>query len=170
VAAHSLAPAVQAAIATMRPRDSRPAQIRPVEDAFRNITARRRFSAGTMALFGTLALVLGSAGVFGVMSTGVARRTREIGVRMALGATGLQIVVGVLGQAARHLGLGLLLGLPVAWVISQRFAAFLFQVRPTDAWVYLVVAGLLSLVGFLAALVPARRASLIDPLTTLRCE
>jgi putative ABC transport system permease protein len=168
--AASVIPAIQTAIARLRPEGSRPAQVRRIEDAFRNITARRRFSAGAMALFGLLALVIGAAGVFGVMSSVVAQRTREIGLRMALGATASQVVAAVLGQIARYLAAGLLIGLPAAWLISRTLGALFFQVRPGDLWIYAVVASVLVAVGFAAAIVPARRASRVDPLVALRAE
>jgi putative ABC transport system permease protein len=163
-------PAIQGAIAALAAPGSQPPLIRPVEDAFRNITARRRFGATSMALFGALALLIGATGVYGVMSSLVAQRTREIGVRLALGATVSQIVRAVLGPMARYVALGLALGLPIAWLVTRTSAALFFQVRPTDAWVYLVVAAVLGGVGLTAALVPARRASRVDPLTALRAE
>jgi putative ABC transport system permease protein len=91
-------------------------------------------------------------------------------VRLALGATVSQIVRAVLGPMARYVALGLALGLPIAWLVTRTSAALFFQVRPTDAWVYLVVAAVLGGVGLTAALVPARRASRVDPLTALRAE
>jgi ABC-type antimicrobial peptide transport system permease subunit len=166
----TVVPALQAAIASLRPEGSRPAEIRPVEGAFRNITARRRFSAGLMALFGALALLIGAAGVYGVVSSSVAQRTREIGLRQALGATRAQIAGAVLAQIGRQLAVGLTLGLLVAWFVSRGFAALFFEVRPTDAWVYALVASVLMVVGVAAALVPARRASRVDPLVALRVE
>jgi putative ABC transport system permease protein len=168
--AANVVPAIQTVLATLRPEGSRPAQIRLVEDAFRNITARRRFSAGAMAIFGILALLIGAAGVYGVMSSVVAQRTREIGVRVALGATSSQIVGAVLAQMGRCVAFGLMLGLPIAWLISRTFTALFFQVRPTDLWIYVAVAGILAVVGLVAAFIPARRASLIDPLLALRSE
>ncbi len=80
------------------------------------------------------------------------------------------IVGGVLGRVARVVGLGLALGLPLACVISSGFAALFFEVRPTDAWVYLIVAAVLTAFAILAAFVPARRASHVDPLLALRAE
>ena len=71
---------------------------------------------------------------------------------------------------ARYLALGLALGLPTAWLVTRTFSALFFQVRPTDLWVYLVVATVLGAVGLIAALAPARRASRVDPLVALRTE
>jgi ABC-type antimicrobial peptide transport system permease subunit len=102
------------------------------------------------------------------MTSFVAQRTREIGVRVALGATPARIRREVLGQAWRYLLAGLALGLPIAWWLSRGFASLLFQVTPADASVYAGVAALLSAVGFLAAWIPARRAARIDPILSLR--
>jgi predicted permease len=168
--AAKMIPAVQAAFASLRAEGSRPADVRRVEDAFRNITARRRFSAGTMALFGLLALLIGATGVYGVMSSLVAQRTREIGVRVALGASRPRILGTVLGQVARYLALGLTVGLPSAWLVSRTFTALFFQVQPGDSWVYLLVASLLTAVSLAAAFIPARRASRVDPLVALRTQ
>jgi predicted permease len=166
----SVTPQLQASIAPLRPPGARPVLIRPIEDAFRNITARRRFSAGSMAIFGVLALIIGAVGVYGVTASVVAQRTREIGVRLTLGATPRQIVAALVGQAGRIVASGLALGLPTAWLVSRGFESLFFEVRPTDAWVYLIVAVVLTLVAILAALVPARRASHVDPLVALRAE
>lgn len=165
-----LIPPIQATLAAMRPHGSAPALVRPIEDAFRNISARRRFSAGTMGIFGLLALLIGAVGVYGVMSAVVAQGTREIGIRLALGASGRQIVGAVLAQMGRYVALGLMLGLPIAWVVSRGFASLFFGVRPSEAWVYVVVGSVLAVVGLAAALLPARRASLVDPLVALRTE
>jgi putative ABC transport system permease protein len=102
------------------------------------------------------------------MASFVAQQTREIGVRLALGATPSRIQRGVLVQAWRHLAAGLVLGVPVAWWLSRGFEALLFQVTAADVSVYLVVAGLLAAAGILAAWRPARRASRVDPLISLR--
>ena len=161
---------VQAMLKTMRPADSTPAQVRLVEDAFRNITARRRFGATAMMVFGLFALLIGASGVYAVMSSLVAQRTREIGVRMALGATRGRMVGSILAQIGRHLALGLAVGLPAAWMVSRSFDVVFYQVRPSDLWIYAVVGCVLGIVGFAAALVPARRASLVDPLVALRTE
>ena len=112
--------------------------------------------------------MIGAAGVYAVMAAFVVQQTREIGVRVALGATPQRIERGVLKLAIRHLAIGLVLGLPVAWWFSRGFSALFFQVTPADASVYLGVTTLLSAVGLLAAWIPARRAARIDPIQTLR--
>jgi predicted permease len=163
-------PAVQAALTALRPANSRPAQVRVVEDAFRNITARRRFSAAVMTALGILAVLIGASGVYAVMTSLVAQRTREIGVRMALGASPQRILRTVVGQIGRYLAIGLAVGLPAAWIVSRGFGGLFFEVRPTDLWIYALVTVMLTAIGVAAALIPARRAALIDPLLALRTD
>lgn len=138
------------------------------ENAVRRITATRRFNGMVMSGFGLVGLLIGAAGVFAVMASFVAQQTREIGVRLALGATPARIQRGVLALAWRHVLAGLALGLPLAWWLSQGFAALLFQVTPADVSVYAGVAGLLTVVALVAAWIPARRAAGIDPIKSLR--
>jgi predicted permease len=164
-----LVPAVRAALGRSLP-EGRRFDVRRMEDAFRVITAQRRFNASLMSVFGGFALFIGMAGIYGVMASVVAQRTREIGVRVALGATPGRIAREVLGQAARHLAIGLALGLPVALATSQVFSVLLFEVRPTNAVVYLIVVATLLGAGLAAAWLPARRAARIDPVVALRAE
>jgi putative ABC transport system permease protein len=168
--AADLIPTVHATVTSLRPANSRPAQVRLVEDAFRNITARRRFSAAVMTVLGILAVLIGASGVYAVMASLVAQRRREIGVRMALGASPQRILKTVMGQVGRYLALGLAAGLPAAWLISRGFGDVFFDVRPTDLWIYALVAIILAGIGVAATLLPARRAALVDPLLALRTE
>ncbi|HEY0873621.1 MAG TPA: ABC transporter permease [Vicinamibacterales bacterium] len=138
------------------------------DEALARLTATRRFNAGLMSAFGLVGVLIGAAGVYAVMTSFVAQQTREIGVRLALGATPARIQRGVLTLAWRHLAAGLTLGLPIAWWSSQGFAALLFGVTPADVSVYLGVTALLMLVGFTAAWLPARRAAGVDPVVSLR--
>lgn len=137
-------------------------------EAMRRITINRRFNAALMSVFGVAGLVIGAAGIFAMMAAAVAQRTREIGVRVALGATPRMIRREVLTAATRHVVVGLAIGLPIAWWLSRGFAALLFHVTPTDVSVYVGVAALMIVVGVLAGLVPARRASRVDPIVSLR--
>lgn len=137
-------------------------------EALREITATRRFLATLMLVFGVAGLLIGAAGVYAVMASFVAQQTRELGVRVALGATPRHLQRGVLALASRHLLIGLALGVPLAWWLSRGFAALLFQVTPADASVYAGVGALLGLVGLVAAWIPARRAAKTDPIVSLR--
>jgi ABC-type antimicrobial peptide transport system permease subunit len=166
--AAAVVPAVKATLAQFLPGGQAPAQVYVVDDAFRRITADRRFNAGLMSIFGALALFVGGAGIYGVMSSVVAQQTREFGVRVALGASARQIREGVLAQAGQYLLAGLAIGLAAAWWISKMFAALLFSVHPTDVFVYVIVAASVLTVGLMAALIPARRAARIDPVVSLR--
>ncbi|ODS58715.1 MAG: hypothetical protein ABS36_04090 [Acidobacteria bacterium SCN 69-37] len=163
-------PAIRAAFPSAVTSGPAAMQIRPLEDAFRNITADRRFNAGLMSIFSVLAVVIGAAGVYGVLASIVAQQTREMAVRVALGATTGRMVAGVIAQAGRYLAAGLVVGLAVAWWASQGLASILYDIRPTDAGVYATVAGVMITVGVLAACVPAWRASRVDPVVALRAE
>jgi putative ABC transport system permease protein len=136
--------------------------------------AINRIVAMMFAVFGAIAVTLASVGLYGVMSFSVNQRTQEFGVRMALGADARRILRMVLHQGAWQLALGLALGLVLAIVISivggQGIRNFLFQISPRDPVTYFVVAVLISLVATVATLVPARRATRVDPMVALRAE
>jgi ABC-type antimicrobial peptide transport system permease subunit len=156
------------ALAPVAPPPENGPYIHLADDAVRTLTARRRFNAGLMSAFGCLAMLIGAAGIYGVTAAVVAQQTREIGVRVALGATPRLIRRSVLARTGTHLLSGLAVGLPMAWWISRSFAAYLFQVTPADPSVYVGVATLVGAVGLGAALLPARRAARTDPMITLR--
>ena len=122
------------------------------------------------ALFGLLALLLACIGLYGVLAYSVARRTQEIGVRMALGAARFGILRMVLREALLLAGIGILLGVPSALATNQLLSSTLFGLKPTDPLVLLSVTALLLVVACLAAYVPARRASAVDPIVALRYE
>ena len=134
------------------------------------LTAQRRFSMALLALFGVLGLAIAAAGVYGVLAQRVAQRTREIGIRMALGATRGGIMRMVLGQALVLLGVGLAIGLGGTWRFGGGVRAFLFSTEPADPLVFAVALIGLSAAGISAGIGPARRASRVDPIVTLRCE
>jgi len=121
-------------------------------------------------IFGFVALFLASVGLYAVMSFSVSRRTREVGIRMALGAQGRDVVGMIFGQGLWQLGIGMAVGLTMALGISQLLKIVLFQVEPRDPVIFGGVAAVLVAVGLVACLVPARRATLVDPLTALRSE
>jgi ABC-type antimicrobial peptide transport system permease subunit len=131
---------------------------------------RPRFLMSVLSVFAAVALVLGAIGIYGVMAYGVALRSGEIGIRRALGAKGGAVVGMVLRQSLVLTGLGVLLGLGLALVGTRVLGAFLHEVSPTDPLTYLVVGLGVCVVAVLAAAVPARRASGVDPLDALRTE
>jgi putative ABC transport system permease protein len=129
-----------------------------------------RLFGGLFLLFGGAALLLAAAGLYGVMSFTVRRRTQEIGVRMALGATQRGVLGLVLRQGLWRVALGIALGLLPGWYLATLMQALLNGVSPTDPLVYATTATTLLTAGTLATLVPAIRASAVDPLTALRRE
>jgi hypothetical protein len=166
----AVVPSLQAALQDVQPERETARQPFYYAEALRRLTAHRRFSAGLMTAFGVLALVIGAAGVYAVMAFVVARRTREIGIRIAVGASSARVLAVVLSQAGRHLAIGLMLGLLAAWVLSRGFASVLFGVSASDPIVYGAAAIVVSLVGLTAGLIPAIRATRVDPAVTLRVE
>jgi predicted permease len=126
---------------------------------------------GTLFMaFGVVALCLASIGLYGVMAFAVSRRTQEIGVRMALGATGPDVVRMFLRQGLKQLGAGMAIGLVLALWLANALRFALFRVQTRDPVVVLAVVALLAVVGMLACFIPARRASRVDPLVALRHE
>jgi len=129
-----------------------------------------RLVARLTALFGALALVLASVGLYGITSYAVARRTSEIGVRMALGANRANVVLMVLRSAFTQVGLGLALGIPVALLGARYMADQLYEVRTYDPSSIMIALVVLSMSALLAGLIPARRAASLEPMQALRIE
>lgn len=121
-------------------------------------------------LFGFVALFLAGVGLYAVMAFSVSRRTREVGIRMALGAEASHVLAMVLRQGLMQLGIGMTAGLALAVGVSQLMTVVLFDVQPRDPQIYGLVVSVLVIAGVLACLIPARRATRVDPLTALRAE
>lgn len=100
----------------------------------------------------------------------VAARTREIGIRMALGADGARVLRRVIGESAILTAIGIAIGVPLAWWASLSVASFLYGFSPTDPWLYAALAVLLAVIALTAAWIPARRAARVDPMVALRAE
>jgi putative ABC transport system permease protein len=132
--------------------------------------SRERLVAYLAFSFGLLTLLLASLGLYGVLSYGVSRRTQEIGVRMALGARRAEVMGSVLAQSTRLTAAGMALGLLGAAAVARYLSGMLFGVAPLDPMTFVAVAGTFALVMTLAAYMPARRATRVDPLVALRCE
>jgi ABC-type antimicrobial peptide transport system permease subunit len=133
-----------------------------------------RVIATMFSIFGLVAVILASVGIYGVMSFSVNQRTPEFGVRMALGAPGRRILGMVLRQGAIQIALGLILGLGLALAIvavgGNGIQSTLFGVSPRDSFTYAAVAGLIAVVSLAATFIPARRATRVDPMIALRAE
>jgi ABC-type antimicrobial peptide transport system permease subunit len=126
------------------------------------------FTMFALGLVAMMALILGAVGLYGVLSYVVAERTREIGVRMALGAEPRGVRRMVVLQGARVVGAGVAVGLAAAWATTAQLGALLFGVEPFDAATFVGTAAAMVLIGLVASYVPARRASNVDPITSLR--
>jgi putative ABC transport system permease protein len=133
-------------------------------------TADARFDAWLFGSFAALALALTAIGVYGLLAFSVARRTNEIGARMALGATRFQVLRLVLRQGLGLVATGLALGLAGSFALTRSLATLLFGVKPTDPLSFALVAVVLMAVGLLASYIPARRATRVDPVIALRAE
>jgi putative ABC transport system permease protein len=135
-----------------------------------NAQARRRFQTLVLTIFGALGVFLASTGIYGVTAYNVSRRTREIGVRLALGAQPSSVVRLVLKNESRTLAAGILAGLIGAVALSKVLTSFLFGVAPLDAVTFSSVIALVAVVAIAAMYLPGRSASAIDPLASLREE
>ncbi|MBA2683042.1 MAG: ABC transporter permease [Gemmatimonadaceae bacterium] len=144
--------------------------IRPLDDAVTTSAARTRFTAVLLGLFAILALLLAAMGIYGLMSAAVSRRTREIGIRVALGATARGIVRMVLRESAVVTIAGVACGVVGAIGVSRLLRGILFGVGSVDLVVLTAVTALLAVVAMLASLPPARRASRSDPLIAISSE
>jgi predicted permease len=133
-------------------------------------SARRRFQTSLLTIFAAIALSIALVGLYGLMAYSVGSRTREIGIRMALGAERSNVMLLVLKKAALLLALGLISGLVASWFAARVVQAFLFGVGRHDPITILSVCGLLAVSGLMAAMIPARRAASIDPMQALRTE
>jgi predicted permease len=169
--AREVFPAVREALLSELP-DTLPARIdeQTLGYYFDALVAQRRFNMMLIALFGLLGLTIASAGVYGVVAYVVSQRTREIGIRMALGALPSAILSSVIGGALLTVTVGIALGLTGAWALAGLVRGFLFEVEPHDPRVYAAALLVLLTAGLAAALGPARRASGVDPQIALRTE
>jgi len=143
-------------------------EVTTMEDRVADALWDRQASSWLFAVFSSLALLLAVGGIYGVISYGVNQRAFEMSIRMALGAEGGQVMHMVLGQGMRLVGAGALLGLAGAYLVARTLSAMFFGVRPVDAVVYLSVTGILVAVALAANLIPAFRASRMNPMRSLR--
>ena len=141
-----------------------------MQQLVRNGTAGSRFIAFLMIVFGALALTLSAIGIYGVLTFHVTQRTREIGLRMALGASRFNVFKMILRHALLLTGLGLIIGLLAAQGLSGLLAAQLYQISPTDPLIFASIPVVLLAIAFIAIAIPARRAMIVEPIVALRTE
>ena len=144
--------------------------LKTLDDQLNETLSTERLIAFLSTVFGVLATVLAGLGLYGVMAFVVARRTGELGLRMALGAPRLSVLWLVIREVLILLGGGLIVGVPSAYLLSRYVSSELFGVTPTDVWTGVAASALLGLIALVSGFVPARRASGIDPIAALRYE
>ena len=145
-------------------------RVRTMAQLSEDAVAQPRLFLTLLGLFAAAAILLAAIGIYGVLAQGVSQRTREIGLRLALGAERGVVLRMVVGQAMRLAAAGLSVGLALALGLGRLLSSLLFGVEPEDALTYLAVAAGLAGVALLASIVPARRAARVDPLVALRSE
>ena len=164
-----LVPAIRGELAAMT-RECAPYDIAMMEDFLADDVAPRRFPMLLLGLFAASALVLAGVGVYGMISYSVAQRTREFGVRMALGAQEANVLRLVLNRGLKLTAVGLVLGLPIALALARVLSGQLYEIGTADPLTFSGVSALLAAVALLACYIPARRATKVDPAVALRYE
>ncbi len=144
--------------------------IKTLEEQRNSSLYTSRLAATLLTVFGLLALLLAAVGLYGVMAHAVNRRTREIGIRLALGAQGRDVLRQMLGEGMALVMIGVALGLAGAIALTRLMKTLLFGVSATDPLTFSVIVGLLLVVALFACFIPARRATRVDPLVALRSE
>jgi putative ABC transport system permease protein len=164
-----LAPSVRAAVRAFDP-DVPVTQLRPMTEAVRRRMFQPRIYSVMFTVMGAGALLLASVGLYGVIAYSVVRRTHEIGIRVALGASSANVLRLIVGQGARLVALGLLIGIPAALALARVLRGALYGVSTADPATFIAIPALLALVALLASYIPARRATRIEATEALRTE
>jgi putative ABC transport system permease protein len=164
----ALIAAMRAAVEALRP--DVPLRFRTLDQVFSSSLDQRRFILALFGVFAAVAMLIAAIGVYGVMAYTVTQRTQEIGIRMALGAQAADVLRMSLGHGMRLTLTGVALGLLTAFALTRLMKSLLFGVEATDPLTFTAVASLLTIVAVLACIIPARRATKVDPMVALRCE
>jgi putative ABC transport system permease protein len=166
---NAIVPSIRAAIHELAPTQPL-AQVESMDRVISDSLRARKLTLALLAIFATLATALSAAGVYGVMSYGVAQRTREIGIRMALGAGGGNVTGMVLLDAGKLTAIGVAIGVSAALLLTRFVSSMLYGVGAHDALTFVTVTALISVVALAASLIPALRASRVDPLVAMRTD
>ena len=167
--ANALVPVLRSAVREIDPKIAL-WEVQTMEDAVDRSLWRQRLQGSVLGVFATLALVLACFGLYGVISYAVAQRTRELGVRIALGATRGQVMLMVFGQSGRLVIGGIALGLVGAFFGVRLLETMLYGVEAKNMMIFALVPALLAVVALLSAVIPARRAARVDPIIAMRAE
>lgn len=165
----TMVPAVQAAVASID-KNVALGNVRTMEDALARSVVRRKFAMTLLTIFAGIAVALAAIGLYGVMAYSVSQRTREIGIRMALGAQRRDVLTLIVQQGMLLTGIGVALGLVASFGLTRLMSSLLYGVSATDSVTFLALSALLLFVALLASWLPARRASSVDPMVALRTE
>ena len=165
----TLTPAIRGIVASLD-KNVALAEVQTMDQVVASATAEPQFYVLVLGTLAAVALVLAAAGIYGVMSYSVSRRTQEIGIRMALGATRSDLIQLVVRQGTVLAAVGVVTGLVSAFAVTRLMSRLLYSVRSSDPLTFLTVAVLLSVVAVLASYIPARRAAKVDPMVALRYE
>jgi putative ABC transport system permease protein len=146
------------------------ADVRSMDQVLDGSVAGARFNTLLLAIFAGVAFLLATVGIYGVIAYNVTERTHEFGIRLALGASGGDLVRLVIGHAARLAGAGIAVGVATALVLTRLMASLLYTVTPTDPATFAAIVLMLGAIALLAGYVPSRRATALDPAGALRHE
>jgi ABC-type antimicrobial peptide transport system permease subunit len=167
----SLAQAAETLRATLQPAlPGSPVEVHALNEQVERALVRERLMASLASCFGVLGLVLAAIGLYGLLTYTVARRTNEIGIRLALGAMRREVLWMVIRHVMVLLGMGIAMGIPVAWGASRLVSSMLFGVKGTDPWTIGAATATLTAAGLVAGFLPAWKASRVDPMVALRHE
>jgi putative ABC transport system permease protein len=145
-------------------------RVMTMEQLVADSMAERRFAVFLLGIFAAIAMILAAVGLYGVMAYSVTQRTHELGIRLALGARQGDVLKLVVGQGMALAGVGLVVGIGAAFALTRLMSTLLFGVSATDPLIFTAISAVLAGVALLACLIPARRATKVDPIVALRYE